>query len=492
MYVSSVTKIEGGRPGLKAKVRQIRYLVERAKRDGAFRAKVAHLVAELPEKDHRGEIELLVDYTKGGIRYLRDPWSPGGIELFIDPRTTLAEIGQWESGKRRYRPSGDCDDHVLLASALLETAGYPTRYIVGGVPPDHYKHIWIEVHSPSTGWLPVELTKKDAPVGWDPSERFPLVETYKGGHSTMSGLGQISLTIPIPLGLGNLPPRVVARRRLRAYGRTLPPAYRPANALGGFDTPSLRPPSFHNTWQDTALYAGATPSDFFRATEIRAMLPEWSPLRHSTLLGYDAPGLDHALMDWDELAGFSRYFKKIRKVIKAPFSKIAEVGKKYLPEIVGVAGTIVGGPMLGITAMTTVGQIKASEEAEKIAVREAAAAKVVQDQQIAAQKAAHAAAVIEQNRTLAQQAQRAAATRAAAQKATSLPSSIYSTLPGPSYYQATQGFALPPGTPDQVAVMDQQPIPQQSGPPPAAGVPLAAVAIAGVPLLFMLLRGMRR
>ena len=71
------------------------------------------------------------------------------------------------------RASGDCDDHVILASALLETAGYPTRYVVGGLPPQDYKHIWLEVRHPREGWLPIELTKKDVPVGWDPAPTRP-------------------------------------------------------------------------------------------------------------------------------------------------------------------------------------------------------------------------------------------------------------------------------------------------------------------------------
>ena len=230
------------------------------------------------------------------------------------------------------------------------------------------------------------------------------------------------------------------------------------------------------------------------------MLPEWSPLRYSTLLDYEydyeTPGLEHHLMDWESLEGWGRYFKKIRKVVKAPFSKIAEVGKKYLPEIVGVAGTIVGGPMLGVTAMTTVAQIKGAEEAEKdarrVAEAEAAAAVKMQADQIAAQRASALAAEVQRKRQEAANAQRTAAARAAAQRATSIPSSIYSTLPGPSFYQAAGGFALPPGTPDQVAVLDQQPTPKQIGPMPARKMPTAAVAaLAGVPLLFLLLRGAR-
>lgn len=460
MYSSTTQKIEGGRPGLQAKVRQIRYLVERAKRDPNFRAKTVDLLAELGEKDHLAEIETLAEYTKAGIRYVRDPWSPDGMELFVDPRLLLKEVDEWEHRKRPHRPSGDCDDHVLLASALLETAGYPTRYVVGGLPPDHYRHIWLEVHSPTTGWLPIELTRKDAPVGWDPSERFPLVERYSGGgSSTMNGLG-------------HLPPRVVALRRLRSSGRTIPPAYRPANALGGmsFDIPAPR--SYHNSFQDTALYAGATPSDFFRATEMRAMLPDYHPLRHSPLLG-----LDHALGDYDDLAGFFKWYKKVIKKVTAPIVKTL---KPALAPILGVAGTLIGGPALGVTAFRTVTSIQEAKESAKI-----------QAQQIAAQESAAAAERVAKAQAMATAAATAQARLQEQAKVSSLPSSIYSTVPGPSFVQASQGFALPAGAPDQVAVMDQQPIPKRMGVATVGGINMGMVALAAVPILLLVFRGRR-
>ena len=309
MYTATTERIRGGRHGLQSKVRQIRRLVERAKRDPNFRASVARLLEDITEKDHSAEIDRLVEYTRAGIRYLRDPWSPTGLELFIDPRTMMRDIED-----PNVRASGDCDDHVILGSALLETAGYPTRYVVGGLPPQDYKHIWIEVRHPREGWLPIEFTKKDVPVGWDPAPRFPLVETYKGGGGSMNGLG-------------NLYPQASRTPQLR----------RPYRPRPTYAAPASFPASFHNVWEDTALYAGATPSDFFRATEIRYMLPEREPLRHSPLLG-----LDYALGDWDEeLAGFSRYFKKARKAITRPVKKyvrgVIKPLKKYLPEIVGVA-----------------------------------------------------------------------------------------------------------------------------------------------------------
>lgn len=459
MYTATTERIRGGRHGLQSKIRQIRRLVERAKRDPNFRASVARLLEDLTEKDHSGEIDRLVDYTRAGIRYLRDPWSPTGLELFIDPRTMMRDIED-----PNVRASGDCDDHVILASALIETAGYPTRYVVGGVPPEDYKHIWIEVRHPQEGWLPIELTKKDVPVGWDPAPRFPLVETYRGGKGgSMNALGNLQYP----------------------QARRAPQLRRPFRPRQTYAPPPSFPASFHNVWEDTALYAGATPSDFFRATEIRYMLPEGAPLRYSPLLG-----LDYALGDWDELAGLSRYFKKARRAITRPIKKYMKVTtgivKKFLPEIVGVAGTVVGGPMLGVTAMQTVGGMQAQKEAEKAERRAAAAEAAALAEQVNRKAAADAAA---RRAAEIQNARVAAERRERIRRANSLPTSIYSTLPGPSFYQASGGFALPPGAPDQVAILDQEP---RIAPVRATGVPpMAVAAAAGIPLLFLLMRGIR-
>jgi len=152
------------------KVAEIRRFVERAKRNPAFRRQVASWVHHLPEKDHDAEIGEVVDRIRSGVRYLRDPVD---VELFTSPGQLLKDLLSGEAAE-------DCDGHVILAQAALETIGYPTRSRVGGDPPDRYRHIWLEVLHPSRGWLPVEMVKKDRPVGWDPSPRFPLTETHVG------------------------------------------------------------------------------------------------------------------------------------------------------------------------------------------------------------------------------------------------------------------------------------------------------------------------
>ena len=227
--------IPDGRPGLDAKVRKIRALVEAAKRDPSFRQRAAAIVARVPQRDQVGEITAVFDFVRDGVRYLRDPWAPEGLELFTAPALLLRDVDEGIA-------AGDCDDHVILASALLETIGYRTRYRIGGLPPDHFRHIWLEVQS-ANGWLPLELVKKDEPVGYDPSPRFPLTLTLDGVHMfDSSGLGgQGGFTRSVNRGLVDAmnagmkaareqrqSSRAVQSRRAERVGRAVPREQRAA------------------------------------------------------------------------------------------------------------------------------------------------------------------------------------------------------------------------------------------------------------------------
>lgn len=358
-YRATLERIPDGRPGLLAKVRKIRELVESAKRDPNFRAAAARLVDHVAEKDHDGEIGAVTDFVRGAIRYLRDPYAHGGLELFTTPQALFRDA-------LRGTAIGDCDDHVLLESALLEVLGYPTRYRVGGLPPDHYRHIWIEAKHPGRGWLAIELTKKDRPVGWDPSAKFPLTETFESGQLTGDDVDYEDE--PMRTVLGALPPSFL---NVQPY--------------------------------DEALYAGATPSDFFRAVGIRNMI------------GVGAP----ALLDYDELAGFK--LKKVFRPIKKLGSKAVRVVKK-----VGV-GTVVGvalAPFTGGASLAIGASLDQARKAQKQA-KAAAQAQAQYDAQYDAQGMVEAAPAS--------------------------PSAIPLPQP-PSFAQQAPGYALAPGQADEMFI----------------------------------------
>ncbi len=158
-----VETIPHGKPGLDFKMRRIRELVTAAKQDPRFRSRVVSILSGVPAYDQRGEIRRVYNFVRKHIRYTKDP---AGVEFFQAPQLLL------QPGA-----AGDCDDQVLLASAMLETIGYRTRYRVGAQLPERYAHIWLDVRGPD-GWQPLELTKRTATLGFDPTPDFPIVETF--------------------------------------------------------------------------------------------------------------------------------------------------------------------------------------------------------------------------------------------------------------------------------------------------------------------------
>lgn len=337
--------IPDGRAGLQVKLAKIRQLIEDAKRSPAFRRKALAIVADLPERDHAGEVCRVHEFVTRGVRFVRDPWSPGGLELFVAPAAMLADV-------ERGTAAGDCDDHVILAAALLETIGYRTRFRVGGLPPDHYRHIWLEASTPQ-GWVPLELTKKDAPCGFDPSPRFPLTLTADGTENSMhtrKGLG--ASTIPPAMArqeakaaAQQLQLRLRQQRQARAGAKRdpgrrfvmpLPSATKaalqeaskmsaygqksqsdvdrlmrarairertrgqrlPPRQLGDYELP----PSFLNLTPQEERWRGVTPSDVWRDSELA-----------DELVG---------------LSGLGSKLKKLRKKVSRGASKVAKAVKR--------------------------------------------------------------------------------------------------------------------------------------------------------------------
>ncbi len=195
---STITTIGEGRPGLQGKIRQMERMVADAVRDHDFRQMAVEQLKGLPPRDWDAEINRVVK-TVQRMRFTKDPYTPDGLEVFIHPKTMLMQI----LGGTGY---GDCDDHVLLAVAMLEVIGHRTRYRVGGARPGAYQHIWIDVLHPDRGWVPVELIRPEVSVGFDPTALFAHSESYPH-EATMTELGLI-------------PSEIIRRRRRHDGGKT--------------------------------------------------------------------------------------------------------------------------------------------------------------------------------------------------------------------------------------------------------------------------------
>lgn len=316
----SIETIPEGRAGLDIKCRRIRELVESAKRDPAFRARAAEIVAGVPEKDHDGEIGTVFDYVRDGIRYLRDPWSPDGLELFTTPQRLLQDIDEGVA-------AGDCDDHVILCSALLETVGYPTRFRIGGLPPDHFRHIWLEVRHPRKGWLPLELVNKDEGLGFDPSGRFPLTLTLDGvamfNHVGLGAQGGFARRNTGAYSRRQMASMETRRVRVQADLIGRQPGRHRGGALGDYELPPSYdriPQSFDNTPMQDRWEAAGTPSDLWREQEL------------------------------GDLGSLRKAFKKATKSVSKATKGVAR-GIGQTASTIGKAGKLMLNPMAAVTSL---------------------------------------------------------------------------------------------------------------------------------------------
>ncbi len=211
MLRGQLETIPGGSAGLQAKIRTIRALVADAVRDADFRQMAVEQLRGVRARDWSGEISAVRRFVMR-MRFTRDPYTADGLEVFVHPKVMMLQI----LGGNAF---GDCDDHVLLATAMLEVIGHPTRYRVGGTRRGVYQHIWLDVQHPTRGWVPVELIKPGVKVGWDPSQKFAHVESHPSEATTMQGLGSITVTTE-PRAGGGVSRQVIHRGR--GFGQPLP------------------------------------------------------------------------------------------------------------------------------------------------------------------------------------------------------------------------------------------------------------------------------
>jgi transglutaminase-like putative cysteine protease len=143
--------------------------------------------------------------------------------------------------------AGVCQDFAHLLLALLRRRGVPCRYVSGylhvpaGDEPAQ-SHAWIEVHSPSRGW-----------VAYDPTHARPVDERY-----VVVGHGRTYEDVPPNRGLY----RGGAQETLTAEVYTRPSADKPVSTLfeeiGHIDLPVFQEiPERRRPWSPAAVDAGA-------------------------------------------------------------------------------------------------------------------------------------------------------------------------------------------------------------------------------------------
>jgi hypothetical protein len=156
-YDSSILlPLDNGDAGSAQTLAAMRSLVEQAQASQIVQAAVTQALDGTPEKNANVEAAALVGWLRAHYRYQNDPVN---VELVRDPRYALRQIQL--SGTF----AGDCDDASTLLAALLETAGYSTRFVLQGEAGQDFQHVLVEADLDGT-WTPIDLTNRSAAIGW--------------------------------------------------------------------------------------------------------------------------------------------------------------------------------------------------------------------------------------------------------------------------------------------------------------------------------------
>lgn len=154
-------------------VRILTDLIEDGMRDELVRNKAISILnaAGVRGHDELGEIRAITKWVQTHAVYRKDPF---GVEFFYTARRQIREI---EAGTH----SGDCDDFVLLAGALLGSIGYPVgALIVDSNNDGTFNHVMLVTKTYSQSkqfgdsWIPCELIYPEFKIG----ESVPISKVY--------------------------------------------------------------------------------------------------------------------------------------------------------------------------------------------------------------------------------------------------------------------------------------------------------------------------
>ena len=157
---STLQQIPDGPEGIYITLRHMRRFIRDGKIKPVIREKAMQLTSHLHPKDWVGEVQAIHKFVRDDIRYIKDITN---VETVAWPEYTLE------------KRAGDCDDKVVLAGALLESIGHPTRSVAIGFIPGVYCHVLLETKI-GAKWVTVETTEP-VEVGWQPKNTLakPMV-----------------------------------------------------------------------------------------------------------------------------------------------------------------------------------------------------------------------------------------------------------------------------------------------------------------------------
>ena len=118
------------------------------------RALAERAIEESPGKSREAAI---YDFVKNNLDYVPDPID---TELFVHPKKIAKDFFD---GKKRV---GDCDDHALLVSAMLNSIGTKSRIALIDVEGQGLDHALAQADLEELGWTNFDTTTSK-PLGWE-------------------------------------------------------------------------------------------------------------------------------------------------------------------------------------------------------------------------------------------------------------------------------------------------------------------------------------
>ena len=147
-----VVTIPNGARGISATLRQMRDYVREYRKNPEIISAARSIVFAVPQKDEFSEVGAVFEWVRDMVRYVRDVHE---IETLATPDKTLITR------------AGDCDDQTTLLAALLESIGYPTRFVVTGYQVrDVFEHVHLQVFA-GAQWIDCDPTESES-LGFSP------------------------------------------------------------------------------------------------------------------------------------------------------------------------------------------------------------------------------------------------------------------------------------------------------------------------------------
>jgi hypothetical protein len=149
-----IVHLANGVAGVQQTLRMMRQLVNQCKTNIQIRQAATNTIFLTPEKDEYSEAEAIFNFVRDRIRYVKDV---NDVETLSTPMLTL-------EGRL-----GDCDDQTVLLASMLESVGYPTRFVVEGYhAPGEYEHVYMQALVFGQ-FIPMDPTEQHH-MGWSPPD----------------------------------------------------------------------------------------------------------------------------------------------------------------------------------------------------------------------------------------------------------------------------------------------------------------------------------